>query len=200
MLAVACSGGNASTDLGEVGKSSEELRTTPEQGASCEDTAAWVVANRGRLPTGYEAVVRHSLPYRRAIFTASSTQVKSALWTQHVRAYVAAHPELSAAQAAVIERLLSLVSNPASFEQNDEAALATLGEDLKAVLGEEEAGNLVATLGRGEPTGPSAVSRPTCHCSTVSTWNCNHGCGAGGCNVTGGCGTFWQYPCNGRCG
>jgi hypothetical protein len=178
------------------------------EGAERADVEDWLGAHRDHLPERYDDVVAYAMPYRRAIHAASPPAVRDALWTEQLARYRAAHTALTAAQRAVLDEGTALLAGRYGHTE-----LELLRERAIDAYGLEEARSLLATLGPS-----SAASARKCGCTVVSDWcfhHC-HGCcwdGLGCDNVdcmrkTGcccvmqpdGCGTFWQYVCDGLCG
>ena len=63
---------------------------------------AWVEEHRGALPTDHDELVRLPSAYRLGVFFALPPESASALMQEHVRRSVAARPEMTEAQHAVI--------------------------------------------------------------------------------------------------
>lgn len=172
----------------------------------CATVAAWVSANTEALPTGYEAFVEFPMNYRKAIFNALPAEQKSMLWQQHLSRYLASHPEFSATQVEIVQRAMILTSADLYLAPDGDTkrheALEALREAAEDAFGTQEAQLILATLGPGEPKGSSgAALLVDCDCSTYSDW-CAwwNDCAFGGCDWSyDGCGTGWDYPCNGVC-
>ncbi len=222
ILAVACSGASSSTPAAdEIGQSTEAaLRTTPERGATCEETAAWLETNKGRLPTMYDAVVGHSTPYRRAIFDASSPAVRSDLWTEHLNRYAAGRADLTASQLELLERVKALAAKPSSFDLSTGSleVWKAIETEVRAAFGQNEATRMLATLGDPDDSlfsAPPALSSSErasasasriclgncCSCSTASDYCAGpmYRCRSNSCVRKSGCGTAYVYTCNGQC-
>ncbi|MFC3982081.1 bacteriocin fulvocin C-related protein [Streptosporangium jomthongense] len=168
--------------------------------------AAWVNANRHRLPERYADFVAYSIVYRQSIFAALSPKSRSKLWSEHLKHYRLTHPNLSAEQLRVIELASVVLAAEATFIEERDAdvdrKLLEIQDAAVAVFGKEEARRLIAVLG---PEDSSVGLVPDCECSTLSDYYC-----AGRCIVSSegrlcywkptGCGTGWIYQCNGTCG
>jgi hypothetical protein len=187
-------------------------------GPSCEDVVKQLREN-GIDARTYGELLEIPLPYRHFAFGALSAEEKAAAWTSHLEAYLSSHPELTAAQAAVIQDALDLVRGPEIFavQRGDShwtasvqeplrnletKALAVFPRDQFKAIFTELGGDTTTTLpgGRKLATG-AAVAYPVCNCSTLSDY-CSGAsyCLAGGCwKQTSGCGTFWRYACDGLC-
>lgn len=190
--------------------------------------AAWAKANKATLPQTYDDVVAYPEMYRRAIYVESTPQVRSQLWTEQINRYRTAHPALSGEQASVVDTAAKLAADQANFADPITAAarqqLSALQDSAIKAFGKQDAGQLLATLGSTETT--TANARPAgpvpagvvvngCGCSVESDYCVQSSCvpwQACDCNspfpndcincaaVSGGCGTFYQYPCDGGCG
>jgi hypothetical protein len=187
-----CAGGTVAAGLILMGKTPVFAAGGNQAEAKVQ---AWIEANKGHLPETYDAVVAYPMPYRRAIYRASTPQVRGQLWEEQLNRYRAAHPGLSPEQETVLDRSLHLTrTNFASLTEADEkAAISAFGKD--------EALALFATLGPlSAPMATPADDGPDCGC-TVGHDYCggNTSCQYTYCNYVGGCGPFWSYQCNGLC-
>jgi hypothetical protein len=174
--------------------------------------AAWVAANKDKLPQAYAAFTAYPVDYRREIYKELSAPTRARLWREHFGAYRAAHPSLSTAQRDAltqVERFVAddnvLDSTRAAKTEQHEAMMQQLQASVNEAFGEQEAYKIVAILGPAPSSQmASAGPRPPCECSTVSDYCgdfivcCDRG--PTQCNVTPtGCGFLWQYSCNGFC-
>lgn len=166
---------------------------------------AWILANKDRLPKTYSEISQYSVTYRKAIYAELSPQVRSQLWVDHVAYYRQAHPELTPNQERVIDKWGAQVADVSTFTQPPDVAADKLlqGEAVEA-FGQEGAYALLAELGPVEPTPSNQPAIPVCECSVVSDWclpifvrDCywdDH------CYKTvDGCGSGYNYACNGGC-
>lgn len=64
--------------------------------------AAWIEANRGRIPTDYDELGRLPSAYRQAALLVLAPEQTSALVQEHLRRSVEARPDMTAAQRAVM--------------------------------------------------------------------------------------------------
>lgn len=182
----------------------------------------WISANKDRLPTRYAEFSNYSLLHRRAIFVASSAEVKSSLWLEHLEHYRSSHENMSPDKMTVLNHGVSLLSDVATHAgpQKPSPALHAKLEDLRlaaiGAFGNEEAKLIFATLG---PSSPKLADAGNCACSIDSDWcggHCEFCCPAGygypnctkecmadtPCCCVGlsiGCGNGWHYECNGVC-
>ncbi|MEV4457187.1 bacteriocin fulvocin C-related protein [Microbispora sp. NPDC049633] len=172
---------------------------TPAFAESPSAAAGWVRANSGNLPQHYDDFIQYSKVYRQAIYTALPPQAQGQLWSEHLDRYVAAHPGLTAQQREVVAQARQLVSSGllTAGEPTGEAAsrLHALRLAAIAAYGQDEAGALIATLGPKESR--AAAAAVDCECTTADEWWCD--CVAALCTQFKGCGTLWQYRCNGLC-
>jgi hypothetical protein len=175
--------------------------------ATTKHTArTWVADNLDRLPRTYDAVVDHPMAYRKAIWDASPPDVRSRLWVTQFSRYQAAHPDLTAAQRAVLADAIKLASDKAVFADGltVDARVPALRDAALAAFDRTEGKALFAVLGSDEKADP-AVQAITCDCAWESSW-CEDppsgGCEYAKCNcqaTNSGCGSLWRYSCNGYC-
>lgn len=166
---------------------------------------AWVAANRDRLPQSYTAFSKHTMPYRRAIYTELNPAIRSRLWTEHIAQYRQGHPNLSPEQQQILSKLETYFRNesavrarPIGVQQEEDERL---GREVVNAFGEDEARALVATLGPVEPSGePDTAPAVACECSRGSDY-CRGICsGLPSCTPSlSGCGFGWGYACDGMC-
>ncbi|MEU4566217.1 bacteriocin fulvocin C-related protein [Micromonospora sp. NPDC023956] len=169
---------------------------------------AWVKANQARLPQTYDALIQYSMPYRKEIYRAVSTKVRSDIWVTQVDRFRAGRRELSAEQIAVLDRIRTVFAEERTFLFEDEGASAARPDlDQLRVLagqafGQIDAYALLASLGPvpAEDAAMLGVLAVDCTCNLSDDW-----CSAGGCWCTGctrsswGCGTALLKSCNGMC-
>lgn len=185
----------------------------PAFGAVEKQTAqAWVNAHRSNLPQTYDQVVKYSETYRRAIFQALPAKARSALWTEHLKRYRAANPNLTAAQREVLDRAAKVIAKESTFAGRSgdvKARQAQAAEMYKATwtaLGGTEAYRAFGVLGpANEKTAMAAAALPDCECAFQHDYchdrglNCNND-SAHACNYAdSGCGWVWGEPCAGLC-
>ena len=178
----------------------------PSFGATAE---GWVAKNPGKLPHDYDEFSTYSLTYRKAIFRALPPQARSQLWVAQFQRYRSAHPGLTAAQRAVLDRAEAIAADPnthgTAMTEAKHAKFQQLGSAARDAFGAEEASVLFTSLGPAAPGafGPrQPADDPNCTCSTTDDW-----CGAPNwcfyvkdqCVFVGGCGSQWVYLCDGFC-
>jgi uncharacterized membrane protein len=138
-------------------------RAEAPEGISPEDDSekvqAWIAANRTRLPSAYDDVIRFPSQYRKAIFVAQTPEVKSSLFRTQLTRYRQQHPSLSTEQRTVLARATEMVtpelfatrsSSPERFRDAD-AQLRELTEQAIAVFGFDEARSIFVDLGPTDP-------------------------------------------------
>ncbi len=166
--------------------------------AGADPVAAWVRANRDRLPRTYPELVALPAAYRAAIYQELTATERSAAWVQHLTAGRASLPSATAEQSAILDQALALAADPAHFAEG--SAVPAAADDLtrRAIdaFGIDRARALFATLG---PADTATAETVTCECSVISDY-CDGHCIAGGCTPYGpACGFLWQYICTGMC-
>jgi hypothetical protein len=169
------------------------------------DARAWVEANRDRLPETYDAVVGRPMAYRKAIYQASSPQVRSRLWVEQLRRYRAARSDLTKAQVTVLDEALTIASDHTTFdyERSDFSAVISrvdkLSESARTEFGTDAARDVLATLGPADNVAQPA-DEDFCNCAVIDSycWGLRHG---GNCIVipVRDCGTLLLYVCDGLC-
>ncbi|GLY80194.1 bacteriocin fulvocin C-related protein [Actinoallomurus iriomotensis] len=178
---------------------------------------AWVRKHSKNLPHAYENVIKYPLRYRRAIFNASTVNVRRDLWMEHLVAYRKAHPNLTKQQSAVIDRAWFMLEDSASTfaakpSRSTEQKLAALHKDAVAAFGNNnEVHTLLGALGTAAAPSAKPAARteaaaaPDCPCFDSEDGSQDF-CNSGNCTVIGacvyqptGCGVFWTHPCNGSC-
>ncbi len=173
--------------------------------AGSDPADEWVRAHIDQLPGTYDEFVSHPIEYRRAIYRALAAEERSNLWLEHLARYRDGHPALSKDQHAALDSAKTYASEQGAFVNIDAAAalpaLDTLRSLIDAAFGPEESRRIIATLG---PPSESEVASPArlrgCTCSVISDW-CDNSlrCHNDACVQSGGCGTFWNYTCDGLC-
>ena len=170
---------------------------------------AWVEANRDRLPQRYAEFAEYPMSFRRAIFSELAPDTQRRMWLDHIADFRAARPDLSKAQAAVVDRFRALAAEGCSFDsqpERDSAFDRTAREitvEAKAVFGHDTAHALLTTLGPVEtaadrakdPDGVLCPCSDQCHDYCGNSYYCKYG----GCDFTRSCCFLWQYVCNGFC-
>ncbi|MFZ0387929.1 MAG: bacteriocin fulvocin C-related protein [Solirubrobacteraceae bacterium] len=186
------------------------LRSASASAAPAEHRASadWVAARRGRLPERYDDVVALPLAYRKAIYRASTPEVRSRLWSEQLTRF-RVRDTRAPAEVAAVDSVLAFVADATAFdfERRDHARVQAELQRLKIqtihALGTDRARRLIATLG---PEQPAAVTPdatvPGCNCNITDSW-CDDRCiGAPFC-ICGAyccdCGTLWGAECNGQC-
>ncbi|MGK4005752.1 bacteriocin fulvocin C-related protein [Sorangium sp. So ce1036] len=151
-----------------LGCETTSVQLAPD-GISAEDDGGkvqdWIAANRDRLPSTYDELVRFPPQYRKAIFAAQTPEVRSVFFRSQFERYREQHPSLSAEQRAALAYAIELTT-PELFsasryspgpERSVDAKLRELQERMIAAFGVDEARGLVAQLG---PLDPAATKQP----------------------------------------
>jgi hypothetical protein len=164
---------------------------------------AWVAANRGRLPQRYAQLAVLPIEHRRAVFQASTPELRTAFWLDHIDQFRTTRPDLTARQVAIVDRARALA--PKVFADGPHAhaaAMSALKEDAISKLGFTEARALLATLGPVEDRAAGTVA-DECECANFDPWCLSFLVCTNwpiGCSPTdGGCGDFWIWDCDGVC-
>ncbi|MFY0531479.1 bacteriocin fulvocin C-related protein [Nannocystis pusilla] len=173
----------------------------------CDSITAWIAANEANLPVEYDDLIRFPEAYRGRISAALSPAQRTSLWRQHFQAYQDAHPELSAEQAAFIDKAAAMTS-PEFFTGGRRATMAALESEAKMLFPEDRGYGVLARLGLDDPSGsintPAPRAETQCTCATDSDWcdsrwDCKHN--ANDCvEIKDACGSWNAYHCNGMCG
>jgi hypothetical protein len=88
--------------------------------------------------------------YRRALMAALTPDDRSTVWRDHFRRYIAAHPELTTSQIALIEDAIALASADTfvpGVSADRKAAIGKLYDEARSLLGGAAANELFVTLG-----------------------------------------------------
>jgi hypothetical protein len=161
---------------------------------------AWVAAHHDRLPRAYADIVRHPVPYRKAILRELTPHERTRAWLDHLDAYRAAHPDLTDAQRRVVEDARDVASRVFLTDRDLRPEVRAVEEAAKREFGREGAAGLLARLGPADAPGSGPEALAWCICSTESDY-CSAGqCKGGGCAIDpDDCGSLWNYDCNGLC-
>lgn len=180
----------------------------PSFGATAE---SWVAKNPGKLPTDYDEFSSYSLTYRKAIFRALPSQVRSRLWVEQFQRYRSAHPGLTAGQRAVLDRSAAIAADPSThavaLTEAKHREFQDIAASARQEFGGQEATALFTTLGPAENAvfapRPMATDSDDCTCNTGDDWCIDTKCTTyriTGCTWQGwGCGQQWVYICDGMC-
>jgi hypothetical protein len=159
------------------------------------------------LPSAYAEVTAQPMAVRRAVYARLTPTQQAALWREQLDRYRSAHPELTGAQAAVVEQALALIPavfGPAGGTGSDR--LDQIKETAVAAFGPRTAATVFGTLGPLEQPAPAAVTPMWdcgCDCDCNPDFTPCDGCGevAWTCRHTyDGCGWFYKQSCTGACG
>jgi hypothetical protein len=162
--------------------------------------------------------------YRREIMRALTPTQRSEVWRDHIQTYLDEHPGLDGNAVNALEAAIALAT-PRAFANptaDDRAQIDTVAEQVKTLLGTEEAKFLFFRLGPRdertasiEPLGmrlSNAVRRLFVALADAEDCDCNVGFGCDGvstvcregtgCNIDDSwpaCGWFWNQTCDGLC-
>ena len=152
-----------------------------------------------------------------------SVSMRQDLWSLHLSRALVELPELTVEQRAVILRGMGLISRGLlGSDPSDPEWEARFGESLRylerqaqELLPRDIALNVFSSLGMHVDMSGAAPATcngspeqwaeetlekniPNCSCSRISDW-CANRCSPAVCMPVNGCGTFWQYTCDGKC-
>ena len=185
--------------------------------------------SRDDLRTAAHRIDAYPSAYRRAIMSALTPAERSEAWRSHFRRYLAAHPELTAAQRRVIEDGIA-IATPAALGTADTATrerISALFNEAREVLGKDVANALFVTLGtehsvradilplrqriadRVRSWRVANADSPDCNCNTdidtctiwpESEWlDCSEMYSCEFDLSWPMCGPLWSWACNGWC-
>jgi hypothetical protein len=113
--------------------------------------AAWVAANRSRLPHTHSAFVAYPQEYRQEIYRALRPAQRAALWREQTAGFRAAQPAATPGQARVYEMLERALEKDGICDFDRVAQHTDTLEEMRvlttAEFGLDRARQLVATLG-----------------------------------------------------
>ena len=162
--------------------------------------------------------------YRRAIMRSASPELRSKFWRWHLTRFINRHPDLSSEAQGLLQAAIELAS-PENFSAPSAAVRAqmkSVGEQLAAVIGKEDAEEALYRMGPKDGTFSSleptslklsnwvrktftAMAAPFVRdCDCRADW----GCELGNCKTDSGCtpdedwpacGWFWTETCDGLC-
>jgi hypothetical protein len=153
---------------------------------------------------------------QKELYFALPPSLRADVWTLHLEAFVQPESDLIAAQKSVVYEAIGLIAAGALDDdvqlppEVENAFLARIRANFAPAL----ATSIFASLGRtgrtrtGTPgeKGRIGVNVPECSCSTKSNWCDSVTNPEPYCktllrcmSTPDGCGTFWQYACDGTC-
>lgn len=175
----------------------------------------------------YEMLLREPISSRSRQLSALPGATQAAIWARHLTRALAQHPEFSAAQRAVIQEALTVLTPQMFLIDSEDPRWAmqvdmplriltqharalfplSLAREIFAQLGPDDAVQSMESCTFDQPS--QSVRRPVkrldalpdCSCSSVSDYcGLMFHCVNGGCTWTHhGCGTFFVYGCTGQC-
>jgi hypothetical protein len=181
------------------------------------------------LRTASQQIDAYPAVYRRAIMSALTPVDRSEAWRAHFRRYLAAHPELTAPQRAVIEDAIA-IATPAALGRADadtRERISTLFNQARDVFGKDTANTLFVTLGTEQSVRADILPLRQRLADRVRSWrvanagspDCNCNTDVDTCTVWPEsewlecseryacefdlswpmCGPLWSWACNGWC-
>ena len=196
--------------------------STPDASQAVRTWASNLSADQ--LDQAAESVQAYPFAYRREIVRALSDDRRALVWRRHIIRYRDTHPGLPQAAVDLLDAAAALVT-PQLFSapSSDERAQArSIGDQLAAILGRDEAEFVLYRLGPRDGTFVSlepiservanwvrramvavALNEEDCNCAT--SWGCQEGqaCKGGtGCAPDEdwpACGWLWTETCDGVC-
>ncbi|AGC46583.1 hypothetical protein MYSTI_05303 [Myxococcus stipitatus DSM 14675] len=177
-----------------------QARAEDSCSAAQEQIQAWLDANKETLPTTLDDISRYPMEYRRAIQGALSPQQRVALWREHLRRYIASHPQLNARQLAALDLAMATLT-PELYTPVDTPELLRAQAAMRDAFDPKEARLIVSTLGPPDASSAEESAAPICQCNRSDAWCGDFSCRAYSCrSTTSGCGWFNRKACNGLCG
>jgi hypothetical protein len=166
----------------------------------------------GTSATIYHDISQRSLAERRAAVRSLDSTTQSELWIHHVDWYIGDHPNLSLEELHFLADLKTALATSFNTPELDRQTAVVI-----QTFGDEEAQNIIATLGPPESVAGGVTPRqgvlprdlpllddicktgPDCDCNWDGPNRCLP-CGNGYRCVysTSGCGLWWQETCHGR--
>jgi hypothetical protein len=199
-----------------------EALATPNSDDAVRQWVAGLSADQ--INAAADQIQSYPFAYRREIMRALPPSGRSLVWRDHLQTYIVTRPGLDANAVNVLEAAMALATPEALSEpsSSDRAQLAAVAEQVKLLLGEEDAKFLLYRL--GPPDARTASIEPLrlrlgnyvrglfvalamaedCDCAV--SWGCDgyttHCKANTGCDVDEDwpmCGWFWNSPCDGLC-
>jgi hypothetical protein len=162
--------------------------------------------------------------YRRSLMRVLPPAIRAAVWSAHIKRYIAAHPNLDSQSLSLLNAAASLATADAFSQPSTETRvrIAAIAQQIIMLLGAGEADYLFYRLGPRSASLASALpltdklaefvrsqfvveaSREDCDCHV--DFGCDspgHCVGNVDCNKSDGswpeCGWFWMQQCDGLC-
>jgi hypothetical protein len=183
---------------------------------SCSEAKAWVKA-QVTLPTTLKEFSQLPIALRRQAFSQLSDSVRTSLWIEHLNSF---RSDLNPTQLVALEHIIALITLQSKVkvgsleEMSPEQLAATfnstahpyLSLQMFTVLGSWDDDLSISYRKLGDiyvpafnPAGGPPGKKASCGCSTESD-HCGLACNGGDCTGSSiGCGTLWEYACNGTC-
>lgn len=168
--------------------------------------ARWVEQNTSSVPHTYDGLNSLAPEYRLAFFRTFTPEERRMYWLDNLSAFRRARPSsvLTARQGTILAGLESFFRTTPSFaagvDSGTHAKITTLRSDIDGTFSNDDARTLL--LGTIDPQ--LMTANVACSCSSRSDYcpslsHCRYP-KIGGCTwLSYGCGTFYNYPCDGFC-
>ena len=187
--------------------------------STCELAHQWVESHQGELPQNYEDFLKVPRAYRRTVFSALPSEIKSKIWIGHINWYLSNQKDLNDRQLVLLQEAIDFLKQPNLYAvpvdslQNSEIeqSLLELEGEIRDAYGDKEAG-LILEMGQfrdnshqSEVESSSLLLQPECECSIYSDYCWLNGPQGSSCydtachDISWGCGTFGIYKCDGEC-
>jgi hypothetical protein len=197
---------------------------------AAQAASAWAADQRADdLRAASQQIDAYPTVYRRAIMSALTPADRSGAWRAHFRRFLAAHPELTAAQRAVVEDAIAIATPDALGRADAETRtrISALFNQARDVFGNDTANALFVTLGTEQSVRADILplrqrladrvrswrvanaSSPDCNCNsdvdTCTVWpesdwlECSERYACEFDTTWPMCGPFWSWACNGWC-
>ena len=182
--------------------------TSTGREAPCTLAEQWVKENLAALPATLSEISHFERAYRQRIFAALPREIQLSLWHEQFDHYLRS-PDLTSGQKKFIAKVDSNLAQlfvvgreVAERTQMQAEGLTLFGPRLYAQIFANLGVNTPDPVPGPRPAKPLDESLVDCDCNQADDycWGSSI-CGpAGTCTQsTGGCGTLWCYPCNGKC-
>lgn len=119
-----------------------------------DEIVQWADAHRDSLPSNLEELARYPMPFRRVIVNMIPSEVRAAMWCDHLGSFLGPGSELSSDEQAFLRDLI--VDLPAAFVGPAHSArerFVAFSERLKGRFAPALAARLFMTIGPPEPPG-----------------------------------------------
>ena len=169
----------------------------------------WVRSELTVLPTSLAEVRQYDRNRQRAIYSASSAELRASFWRERLVELMIDPQAVDSPQQR--SRLAELAESMPEVLAYQKPQMDSLMRTLIAEFGKERASWMFSSFDKEmTPSSRLAAASGSCSCNvggiewcdlTPPTGPSSHcKAGANGCQATeDGCGGFWNWPCNGQC-